>query len=319
MNTTRSFPLWLLILQITCAAAAVRGADAQPLKALPEGDQGIAAKYPGDQGIDSDPAVIFHDDFEGDDVLTKWDNCYQKVDLRIVRDPSDVHGGKMALQFTVPRQQNELSNAVVRNFAGQDVVFLRYYSKFELGFNQTGSSHNGGILNALAPGIPDATPGTRANGHNKFVVSFEDWRGETEATSPGELNVYVYHPEMRTNYGDHFYPSGKISPNTALPGNFGADFVARPDITPELNRWYCYELMVKANKAGRRDGRIACWLDGKLIADFPGLRLRDDDSLKINSAALSLHIRNNTVRENKKWYDDAVIATSYIGPVFQRP
>jgi hypothetical protein len=308
-----------LILQVTCATTAARSEDAQSLQALPEGDHGIAAKYPGDHGIDSDPAVIFHDDFEGNDVLTKWDNCYQKVDLRIVKDPSNVHGGKMALQFTVPKQQNELSNAVVKNFGGQDVVFFRYYSKFEKGFDQTGSSHNGGMLNALAPGMPDATPGIRANGLNKFVVSYEDWRGEVGTPSPGELNVYVYHPEMRTNYGDHFYPSGKVSPHSAQPGHFGPGFVARPDVTPELDRWYCYELMVKANKAGSRDGRIAFWLDGKLIADFPGLRLRDADSLKINSAVLSLHIRNNTVRENKKWYDDAVIATSYIGPVFQKP
>jgi len=42
--------------------------------------------------------------------------------------------------------------------------------------------------------------------------------------------------------------------------------------------------------------------------------LRDVDTLKINSAELSLHIRHNTIRENKKWYDDVVIATSYIGP-----
>lgn len=318
MNSTRGLRIWLLILQAACVAAAVRGQDTRSLPALPEGDQGIAAKYPEDQGIASDPAVIFHDDFEGNDVLTKWDNSYQKVDIRIVENPSDVHGGKRALQFTVPKQQSELSDAVVKNFAGQDVVFLRYYSKFEKGFDQTGSSHNGGILNALAPGMPDATPGIRADGKNKFVVSYEDWRGEAETPSPGELNVYVYHPEMRTRYGDHFYPSGKVSPNTNLPGNFGPGFVARPDITPELDRWYCYELMVKANRAGRRDGRIACWLDGRLIADFPGLRLRDVDTLKINSAVLSLHIRNNTVRENKKWYDDVVVATSYIGPVLRK-
>jgi hypothetical protein len=73
--------------------------------------------------------------------------------------------------------------------------------------------------------------------------------------------------------------------------------------------------MVKANTAGLRDGRIAYWLDGRLIADFPGLRLRDVDTLKINSAALDLHIRSNTIRENKKWYDDVVVATAYIGPM----
>jgi hypothetical protein len=86
-------------------------------------------------------------------------------------------------------------------------------------------------------------------------------------------------------------------------------------VIQKLGQWYCYELMVLANTPGKRDGRIACWLDGKLIADFPNLRLRDVASLKINHAALDLHIGSNRVRENRKWYDDVVIATSYIGPV----
>ena len=30
---------------------------------------------------------------------------------------------------------------------------------------------------------------------------------------------------------------------------------------------------------------------------------------------LPRHIRDNIVRENKKWYDDVVIATSYVGPM----
>jgi hypothetical protein len=296
-------------------------ADAPPPPApLPEGDHGIASRYPGDRGIEADPAVIFHDDFESGDLRGKWDNSFQKADIRFAQEPGNVHGGGKALEFTVPRQQAELSDGVVKQFAeGQDVVFMRYYSKFEKGFDQVGSSHNGGILNALAPGVPYSTPGIRADGHNKFIVSFENWRGDAATRSPGWLNIYCYHPEQRSEYGDHFFPSGMVMPNTALPADFGGHFVARPDIIPELGRWYCFEFMVKANKAGLRDGRIACWLDGKLIADFQGLRLRDVDTLKINSASLSLHIRSNTARENKKWYDDAVIATSYIGPVAGAP
>jgi hypothetical protein len=289
--------------------------DAAP-PALPEADQGIAARYPGDQGIAADPAVLFHDDFEADDLRKKWDNSFHDADIRIATEPANVHGGKRALEFTVPKQPEELSNGVVKEFkAGQDVVFLRYYSKFEQGFDQVGSSHNGGLLSALAPEVPYATPGIRADGRNKFIASFENWRGESATPSPGGLNVYCYHPEQRSVWGDHFYPLGQVMPDTSRAGNFGAHFIARPDFISQLDRWYCFELMLKANSAGRRDGRIACWVDGRLIADFPNLRLRDVDTLKINSAALNLHIRNNTIRANKKWYDDLVVATAYIGPV----
>ncbi len=310
----KNLRILLLVFQIAWWAGATRGGDTPP--PLPEGNQGIASRYPGDRGIEADPAVLFHDDFESGEPLKRWDNSFQKADIRFAQEPENVHGGKRALEFTVPKQKAELSDGVVKELgSGQDVVFMRYYSKFDKGFDQTGSSHNGGLLSAQAPGVPYSTPGVRADGRNKFIVSFEDWRGNAATTPPGELNVYVYHPEQRSEYGDHFFPSGNVLPYSTRPGNFGAHFVARPDIIPELGRWYCFELMVRANTAALRDGRIACWLDGKLIADFPNLRLRDVDTLKINAASLCLHIGSNTVRENKKWYDDLVIATAYIGPV----
>lgn len=302
-------------------AATAGGGPSPPTEPapLPQGERGIAAKYPGDRGIEKDAAVVFHDDFETGALREKWDNVYHDAHMQVTDEPANVHGGKRALEFRVPKQQEELSNAVVKHFArGYDTLFLRYYSKFEKGFDQIGSSHNGGYLAAIAPGVPFATPGVRADGRNKFMASYENWREDSRTPSPGELNVYCYHPEQRSEYGDHFFPSGKVLPFSSRPGDFGPHFVPRPDIIPELGRWHCFEFMLKANTVGRRDGRIACWLDGKLIADFPNLRLRDVDTLKMNYAALDLHIRSNTIRPNKKWYDDVVIATAYIGPVSRR-
>ena len=77
--------------------------------------------------------------------------------------------------------------------------------------------------------------------------------------------------------------------------------------------------MVKANTPGRRDGRIALWLDGILIAEFPNLRLRDTSDLKIDRVALNMHVRAVTRTATKRWYDDVVAATSYIGPMVPGP
>jgi hypothetical protein len=74
-------------------------------------------------------------------------------------------------------------------------------------------------------------------------------------------------------------------------------------------------MMRKANTPGARDGEIALWVDGALIARFPNLRLRDVATLKIDRFNLSLHIGSNTVSETSKWYDNVVAATSYIGPM----
>jgi len=290
---------------------------------LPEGDTGIASRHPGDAGIASDPAVLFHDDFEGAssvaDLRLKWDAVYHDATTRIAQEPANVHAGARAVEFRVPQQGTELSNKIAKLLAPErDTVFLRYYSKFEAGFDQVGSSHNGGSISAHYHVNGQATPGVPANGTNKFLVDFENFRFDPAETSPGKLNVYVYWPEQATNYGDHFFPSGKVVPFSSTrsgAATFGPTFVGRPDIIPELDRWYCFEFMVQANTVGQRDGKIACWLDGRLIAEFPNLRFRDIDTLKIDRIGVGLHIGSNTIRENRKWYDDVVIATAYIGPM----
>ncbi len=115
-----------------------------------------------------------------------------------------------------------------------------------------------------------------------------------------------------------FYPSGYVLPFSVKrsgEATFGKQFVARPDFAPETGRWYCYEYMVRANTPGKRDGRIAMWVDGKLIADFPNMRLRDTPALEIDRFDLGIYIADNAKRENRKWVDDVVAAQSYIGPV----
>jgi hypothetical protein len=282
---------------------------------LPQGNSGIAARYPGDVGIGSDPAVIFADDFESyssaANLTSRWNDAYHTANFRIATESGRFFSGRKALELTVPQQSTEVSNAAVKYVSPtRDVLFLRYYAKFDKGFNVLGSSHNGSSIQAkyCCPGVP-------ADGYNKFVVNYEAWRGGTATANPGKLNIYVYHPEQRDVWGDHFFPTGIVLPFSSVPFDFGTEFVSRPDVIPELDRWYCYEVMVKTNTPGQRDGRIALWLDGKVIADFPNLRLRDTNELKIDRFNISLHVRSNTLAVAKKWYDNVVAATSYIGPM----
>lgn len=281
---------------------------------------GIAAKYPGDQGIGQDPDVIFADDFESysspADLWKRWDNTFQQDQTRIATEPGLFHAGKQAVEFTLPKQSQELSNAVQKILTTElDQLYLRWYSKFDAQNDVVGSSHNGGGMSAHYFNGNQATPGIPADGTNKFLVEFEHWRGEAATKAPGLMNVYVYHPEQRDNYGDHFFPSGLVMPNTSLPFDFGADFKPMPEVIPELDQWYCYEVMVKANTPGQRDGRITLWLDGKQIADFGNLRFRDIASLKLDRFNLSLHAGQNPAGETKKYYDNVVAAKAYIGPM----
>ena len=281
---------------------------------------GIAAQFPGDIGIKAHPDVIFADDFEAygqtTDLRRNWDTVHHMDHIRLVAEPDKVFGSRQALEFKVPQRETELANAIQKTLVEKrDRLYLRYYSKFEAPYDVVGSSHNGSMISGgyFVDGM--ATPGVPADGSNKFLVNLEHWRGRALIAPPGELNIYIYHPEQRSQWGDHFLPSGRVLPFSARRFDFGPTFVSRPDIVPNLDQWYCYELMVQLNTPGERDGRITAWLDGVMVADFGNLRLRDVESLEIDRFGLSFHIGSNRNGESRKWVDNVVAATSYIGPL----
>jgi len=167
--------------------------------------------------------------------------------------------------------------------------------------------------------VPDAKPGIPADGRNEYTVLLDTWRPDDKVASPGFLATYTYHPEQRHQWGEHFFPSGRMLPYGGSPSYFGPQFTPRPELVPDRDRWNCYELMVKANTPGKRDGRIAFWVDGKLAADYQNLRLRDVDTLKANRVGLGLYTQNDMIRGRcEMWFDDVVVATSYIGPMATR-
>ena len=289
------------------------GAYAQ--QALPEGNAGIAARYPGDVGIRGAPGVVFADDFEGysttNQLTQNWSSYYQGANTSIVTG-TGVNGSK-TVEFTLPVTGSEVSNALVKNLPmKQDTLFVRVYTKFAPGYHQT-DGHNGIRIAGNYTG-----PGRRPNGLDFFLTLMENsiYYGEAR---PGYTNLYIYHPEQRDVWGDHWYSDGKVLPFDATPGNFGAGFVKRPNFIPLTDRWYSYELMVKLNTPGQRDGRVALWIDGVVVADFQNVRFRDVDTLKIDQIQLELHAKSNTSGADKKWYDNVVVATTYIGPIVSGP
>jgi outer membrane biosynthesis protein TonB len=281
--------------------------------ALPQGNNGIAAMYPGDKNIQNHPDVLFNDDFESytsaTQLTTKWNGYYQANNTRIATEAGTVYAGAKSLEFTLPLTTAEVSNAVFKYISPtQDTLFARVYTKFDAGYHVVGSNHNGISISAKYLG-----PGTVPNGTDFFLFLLENNVFRNEA-DPGYSHLYVYHPEQRSQWGDLWYPDGTILPYSSTPSNFGPYFIARPNFIPQRDRWYCYESMVQANTPGLRDGRAAFWIDGNLVADFQNLRVRDIDTLKIDRVLLSLHAIGSP-RINKKWYDNFVVAKSYIGPM----
>ncbi len=287
------------------------------IEPLPDGKTGIASGYPNDAQIESDAAVLFADDFEGystaSNLASKWDSVFQLKNMRIASNAGEYYGGSKAVAITIPSGSAEVSNELRKRLSPtRDTVFIRAYTKFGANNSVIGSSHNNLWLSANY-----STPGVPANGTNKFLVINDAYRDSTSVANPGEMGVYIYHPEQRSQWGDYWFPDGRVLPFDRTPGDFGDDFVSRPDFIPELNQWYSFEMMVKANTPGQRDGRIALWVDGKLIADWLNVRLRDVATLKMDIASLTFHVNASRSSPLTKYFDNVVIATSYIGPVSQ--
>lgn len=287
---------------------------------LPEGDTGIAAQYPDDVGLAQDSRVVFFDDFEGisGNQLTpansQWDNVYGGV--RVTRAAADVHAGSAAVEISLPNAQ---AYGAWRDFGtnGFDTLFVRYYLKYHPSY--PGVHHQGVTVFAGAPGVTTgSSTGVKPNGTNHFTVGLDNlnpnfsWSPPGNTAPPGWLEFYCYHLDQGGDYGDVFLPSGDYF--MGQPALFGPTFVARPRINPPRGVWLSFEIMVKANTPGQRDGRIAFWVDGVLAADFPNLRFRTTAALKPNFIVLAPY-SSEVLPNQVLWYDDVVAATSYIGPM----
>lgn len=293
------------------AEATTQAASAPPT--LPEGN-GLAAAYLNDSGIAGNSAVLFADGFETYTALSQltssgnWNSYFQSGNLAI--DTATYFGGAKSLRLRMPNSgASEVSNAIVRPISpSRDLLYVRVYVRYAADYSGVTAAHNGIRITANYTG-----PGTIPNGSDFFYVSVEQSRYRSEA-EPGYTNAYVYFPEQNDNYGEHWYPSGFTGNGDGPNGGFGSYFVARTDIVPTRGQWICYEAMVQANTPGARDGRIAVWQNGSLIADWQNIRFRDVDTVKINEIQFENGGQGSN-QVNDKWIDNIVVATSYIGPL----
>ncbi|MCL1904394.1 MAG: right-handed parallel beta-helix repeat-containing protein [Oscillospiraceae bacterium] len=319
----------------------------------PRGHTGLAANYTGDVGIGNDPDVILAEDFAAcntaSDLRPIWATTNESH-LSINTNPVNAVTGTKSLQLHLPAQNIERHTGIsleLDETQQQDAVFVRYYQKFDEHYAvPVGvSNHNGTAVSSKywTSGPEHMGPGKAANGTNKFLVEFES--AASSAMGDYTMHAYVYHPEQRYNYegfvpipgmpakdpgepwtpeythkpgeqyADIFFPDGEVQPWNYWRGNYGDEFIPRPKFFIELDRWYCYELMIQTNTPGKRDGRITAWIDGEVTMDIPNMRFRDVADLKIDLVGFSFGSASNPAATNS-WFDNIVIAKSYIGPVY---
>ena len=248
-----------------------------------------------------DPNVFFFEDFE-DDNFSNWDDGSWKDSsrLRLETEESKVFAGGQSLELIAQVGKETGGNLKKWFMPGFDRIYARWYCKFAEDFDQGNHMH---FVHLVANEADNkwsgfGKAGIRPSGVDFFTSGLEPWRDWGRAPAPGYLNFYSYFPDMKISRDGHYW---------------GNSFVGDEKVQIERGRWYCMEMMLKANTPGKKDGAQAFWVDGKRSGYFDNIRWRDTDDLKINCFWLLLYIHNST-RVNQVWFDNVAVSTAPIGP-----
>lgn len=254
----------------------------------------------------SQERVIFSDDFEGGN-LSRWDEDSVRDKphrLRLTTDPEHVYRGKYAVEMlSQVGKETGIGSKLNKWFLpGYDQVYVRWYCKFAPDFDQGDLMH---FVHLLANRLDNkysafGKAGIKPKGDDFYTTCIEPYRDWGRNPAPGEMTFYSYHldmpidPKMNKYWGQSFRPKVKF--------------------IPERGRWYCMEMMMKANTPGQADGEQAFWIDGEMKGHFTGIRWRTTGALKINCFWLLLYIHDSP-KVNHIWFDEVVISQDRIGPL----
>ncbi len=317
-------------------ALALLGAAAYAGDDLPEGE-GLSARYKGDAGIAKDPAVLLAEDFEAvtiDDLGKKWTEVSNQGGKPLAFSDLKPEGskGKRSLEVTATLGQDTGGHLFAPLARGVECAFARFYVRFA---EDADYIHHFVWMGGMNPQTrwPNPQAGVCPKGDERFAVGIEPWGDRGSVPAPGRWNFYVYWHEMKISADGRHWGNG-IRP-------------VEDQLAPKA-RWQCVEFMIRLNRPGHRDGELALWIDGKLKAHvrkgsprsewtgmgfrllekggdpFEGFSWRTDDALKVSNFWLLHYVTENAARqngvakpvtENRVWFDDVVVATSYIGPI----
>lgn len=290
----------IAVFALTAAAAEIpSSADSAR---LPEAEAGLAAKYPGDQGIEKDPSVLFAEGFEGKDLPVagygKPGGFYDLQGVPKLMYPTDKEAavGKQSLELFHP--QSVISPQWFhRSFPGQDTVYVRFYRKFEKDWVWPVLGQHDTYLFAGKYNSPAATDltfyldvsGVQQKWHSPPTA---DRRATKNAVVDGVFNMQPL-PVLKASYQGPDLEFGIGSPIIShvgwdnyypLPYNMSAGPVLQG------GRWYCIEYMGKLNSPGKRDGQARVWIDGQLITEMGAFALKKDQWTDVTLMAKDLRV-----------------------------
>jgi hypothetical protein len=298
------FTLAILVFSATIALAFAQDAGEHPTATSNPQQGGLATLYPGDEGIERDPRVLFVEDFETgtvEEIGARWGNITKKENVSLSGDSHGHTPGTKSISIVD-------NGSLYTHTKGVDTMYARFYVRFH---EKTGYLHHFVALVADRTPTPWPRPGAGEipPGDAQFSTAIEPTGRWGKFPPPGIWEFYTYWHEM--------------------PGRWGSVYDGKQELV-QPGRWYCVEAMLKANSSpDKADGEQAFWIDGEPHGRFGGFRWRTSDKLKVNSFWLNYYTTEQAAINNKDpdpksrvmqvWIDDIVLATEYVGPIHGKP
>jgi hypothetical protein len=299
----------------------------------------LASKYPGDVGIENDPAVVWVENFEAvsvSAVASRYEEAKNQAGMTLVADVPAKSSGATSMRMRAggDASATDLYKNLANVATDLDEIFVRYYVKYASGaqYHHTGVSIGG--YNP-ATNWPNPQAGNKPNGDDRFSFALEPIEG---GANP-RIDFYSYWMKMHS-WQDN--PSG--------PGAYyGNTLIHREDVRSTSDHWMCIELHSKVNpNPSSGDGaELGLWIDDQSVIQFTdsaplGYWIKDKfcpenadsptctDFTPQNPSLvpLDLQVRSTTALrhtylwtqnyvsgaiESDVYYDDMVVATTRIG------
>jgi hypothetical protein len=298
---------------------------------------GLAAKYPGDVGIENDPAVVWVEDFEQGSVaavVARYNDAKQ-AGMALVPDVPPKSSGAASMKLTASGTGPNASDFYKKLDTGYDELFVRWYAKYQSGVEW---HHTGVWVGGYNPATnwPNPQAGSRPNGDDRFSVSLEP---VGKGANP-RMDFYNYWMKMHSWMDS---PSGSSA-------YYGNTLIHDTSFRVDDNQWMCLEFQITLNPGASSGAgaELAAWKNDQLIAHFTdqaplGYWVKDKfcpqtaDGTECTNYAppagttmipLDLQFRNTTALKlnafwpqnyitsggaGSVWYDDMVLATERVG------
>lgn len=194
----------------------------------------------------------FMDDWQCPEWRTGTDN------IRVVAEGRSSHG--KSLRFLLPKGEAGCRKGKCISWKarlGKPLTHIQYsyWVKFP--------SHFDFVRGGKLPGVGSDVAGS--GGHK--ATGYNGWSVRVMWDKDGKLGQYIYHPDQPKRFGEFF------------------EWDMQPIVK---DQWHQIKTEIRLNHAGKRDGMIKTWLNGRLVFEKANFRLRNSNTLPIERLLFSV-------------------------------